>query len=95
VTTEDYVIVGFTNDQRVCKVMVSQILKLPTSILYRYYTEFGCNYDEKVTITEFDYDAFQIIIESIDQPQILMTQQNAHILQIARNTGLIKSNFLL
>lgn len=91
VTPEDFIIVGFSNDERVHIVPIKQIIKLPTSIIYGHYMEYGCNYNKKITLEHFSYDTFKIIIDSFDDPQILMTKKNMHILQAADLTGLVNS----
>ena len=90
ITENDYIIIGFENDDRVHLVYTEQIAKLhPTSLLIGYHIDIGCNYNEKLVLPNLSYDTFQIIIESFDNPQILMTKKNAKILDYADTYGLI------
>lgn len=89
ITDKDYVIIGFNDDDRVHIVYVDQIIKLPTSNLFGHHSEYGCNYDEKLLLANLNYDTFQTIIESFDDPKILMTKKNKKILREADMNGLI------
>lgn len=88
----DFLIIGFSNEERVHLVEVRHLEEMRTSLLYGYYKEYGCNYDNKIILNSWTYEMFAHIIKSFENPMYFLDydyDMKNNIINSADSIGLI------
>lgn len=84
----EFVFIGFHNDNRVFILQSEIIKKYPNSVLYGYFELNKTNYSEKLILDDFSYDTFMIAHISIINPEKILIVPD-HIKVLMDKHGLI------
>ena len=69
---DEFVFVGFPNDDRVYMLPINIISKFDKSVIYGYYMANGVNYNEKLELDKFTYETFKSVYDTLLDPAKLI-----------------------